>query len=64
MTVDTRSLAMNAITVKIVTVIIVRSVRHIVRYAIPQFVSAVAMNARLAINLFAGTALLYVPNAI
>ena len=45
--------AMNAITVKIATVIIARSVRHIARYAIRQFVWAALMSAQIVSSPYA-----------
>ena len=56
--------AMIAITVRIASVIIAASVQHIARFATRRFVSVAAMNVQLAINLFVGTAQLYVMNVV
>jgi len=58
-----QSRVMNAITVKIVSVTIVHSVRPIVKFAIPHFAWDAALHVPIANNLYAVVAQLYAPNA-
>jgi len=64
MTAAIPSLAMTAITVKIANTTFAVAAAATVKYVRQQFVWAAASNAQPAINLFADTALLYVPNAM
>ncbi len=62
MTVDIRLQVMTVITARTVSVTIVRSVRHIVRYATLLCVWDVVLNVLIAENLFAGIVLQFVKN--
>ncbi len=63
MTAATRSQAMSATTVRIASGTIVRSVRHIVRYATRLCAWDVVLNVLIAENLFAGIVPQFVTNA-
>jgi proteasome lid subunit RPN8/RPN11 len=63
MTVDIRLQVMTVITARTVSVIIVRSVRHIVRYVTRLCVWVVVLNVPIAENLFAGIVPQFVKNA-